>query len=511
MARLDGEIADALRAFASRTAIVSHSDQPPRSMTYAELAEHIGHWRGRLVRAGLRPGHILPLFTRRTPEAIALAFAVVLEGGACSWLHPKSQIPQLRRAVVECDAIGLVVDDAAAAVLRDATADDLAIVRPLSLSDPDDWSREHRAVSERAHGAAWVLYTSGTTGAPKGVRIAGDDLAARGRTEIDCFGLTPDDAVLCLLPFSFDVGINQLWSSLLAGATLHIADAWLRADVADVIGRARITGLSAVPSLWSIALKGLAPGELLFGEGSTLRYVTVSGGSLAPTAFEALSTGLGTRVDIHKTYGQSETFRSAIFVGAQRAEHRARLGSVGRAVPGVTLFTARDAETVAAPGEEGEVMHGGCGTMLGYLGDDALTREKLGRHAAATTPVIYTGDRGVLDEDGYLTLRGRSDMMIKSNGYRVYPKEVEDALAEHPGIVESAVFGVPDALAGERVIAVVTAQPSIDPHAVRAFAAQRLPDYMVPRQIAIWPQLPRTASGKPALSEIRERFLSRSK
>jgi acyl-coenzyme A synthetase/AMP-(fatty) acid ligase len=234
--------------------------------------------------------------------------------------------------------------------------------------------------------------------------------------------------------------------------------------------------------------------------------VTVSGGSLAPAAFDALAAGLGAHVDIHKTYGQSETFRSAMFLGAQRPEHRARLGSVGRAPPNVTVRVARDRDALAAPGKEGEVIHAGCGTMLGYLGDEALTRSKLARHAAVPDPVIYTGDRGVLDGAGYLTLRGRSDAMIKSNGFRLYPQEIEDVLAEHPQVVEAAVFGIPDANTGERVVAVVVAQPGTAAPELRTFVARRLPDYMVPRHIALWPRLPRTASGKPALAEIRERF-----
>jgi acyl-coenzyme A synthetase/AMP-(fatty) acid ligase len=482
MARLEDDVTRAFAAFSSRTAIVWHEDKPARAVTYAELAARVGHWRGELVRAGLRPGHIVPIFARRSPDAIALVIAVVLEGAAYAWLNPKCKPPQLQRAAGEC----------AASVITDA----------VLAAEPLAW----RADEARADGAACVLYTSGSTGAPKGVRIAGDDLVARARTEIDAFGLTPDDAVLCVLPFSFDVGANQLWSALLAGATLHVAAAWLRGDLADVIERAQITGLSAVPSIWSTALAGLAPDEWLFGERSTLRYVTISGGSLAPTAFTTLSARLGAHVDIHKTYGQSETFRSAIFLSAQRPEHRARIGSVGRAPAGVTLAIARDGDARADPGEEGEVIHAGCGTMLGYLADQALTRTKLGRHPAAPATVVYTGDRGVLDADGYLTLRGRADAMIKSNGFRVYPKEVEDALAEHPHVVEAAVFGIPDPYTGERVIAVVVARSGVEPRELRAFVAGRLPDYMVPRHIALWPRLPRTATGKPALSEIRERF-----
>jgi acyl-coenzyme A synthetase/AMP-(fatty) acid ligase len=146
--------------------------------------------------------------------------------------------------------------------------------------------------------------------------------------------------------------------------------------------------------------------------------------------------------------------------------------------------------------------------MLGYLGDEALTAAKLGRHASTgAQPVVYTGDTGYLDGDGYLYLAGRADAMIKTSGYRVYPAEIEDVLTRYPGVSEAVVFGVEDPRTDQRVVAVVVANDAVECGALRVFCSERLATYMTPRTIEKWPALPRTASGKPALAEVRRRYL----
>jgi acyl-coenzyme A synthetase/AMP-(fatty) acid ligase len=452
MTALGDELRRTLAENAARPCLVYEDADPPRVLTDAEVAALADTARARLAGAagargaGAGAGAIVAVGPERTPEALALALAALVEDVPFAWLPAR---------------------------------------RGAQLASIND------ALRAPADGAACVLFTSGSTGAPKGVRIAADDLLARARTEVDAFGVAGGDAQLALLPFGFDVGLNQLVGALLAGATLHLTDAWLRRDLARVVARAAIRGFSAVPSVWAAALDDPRDtGPLFDGAGAAaLRYVTVSGGSLPPATFDALARRLP-GVRIHKTYGQTETFRSTAQLDANA---RPDDGTVGTALPGVRV-------TIAA----GDVVHAGLGTMLGYLGDDALTRATL-RDGA-----VHTGDHGQLDAHGRLTLLGRDDDMIKTAGQRYYPREIEDVLARHDAVAEAVVFGVPDARLGERAVAVVVVRASAtaDPAALRRFVAAELPSHMVPSDVAVWPSLPRTPSAKPARRAIRDAWLA---
>jgi acyl-coenzyme A synthetase/AMP-(fatty) acid ligase len=351
-------------------------------------------------------------------------------------------------------------------------------------------------------GAACCLFTSGSTGTPKGVLIAGDDLAARAAAESEAFGLTPADRILNVLPFAFDVGLNQLLTSLLSGATLVILDSWMPADLLRAVERQRITGVSGVPAVWRDLMASGLPFD---GQQAhrTLRYVTVSGGSLSPSELDRLR-GLLAGVGIFKTYGQTESFRSTIL---RPDEIDARPGSVGRAFDGARVRVLDDAGAPCGPGETGEVVHSGLGVMMGYLNDaEAGTKRRPNPFAAESGEsdhAIWTGDAGFLDEAGFLYLKGRRDGMLKVSGNRFYADEVAAALASLPGVVDADVVGV-DALAVEtRVAAFVVTSVPLDETEIRRRLATRVASYMVPSSIVVLPALPRLANGKTDRVRLR--------
>ena len=513
-------LASALSASAAR-----HADRPailldgprPEVLRYDELFALVETRREQLRRIGVGAGQIVPLYTARTPQAIAVAIAALFEGAAFTFLNAKFRLPQLRLAVELARPSALIVDESALAALTPSEHEGLRALRPLWLGPADarrpsleSAAKRDAAPADHGLGVGAVVFTSGSTGAPKGVLISADDLLRRARTEIDGFELSELDRLLCLLPLSFDVALNQLISSLLCGAALHVSGAWMRGDLHDVIDASRITGISASPGVWSNAMRGVSASERLLGETPSLRYVTISGGSLSAAAFERLATQLAPHVAIHRTYGQSESFRSACFLRANAPEHVARRGSVGPAVPGTRVVIVRADGGLAATGELGQVVHIGDGTMLRYLGDEALTRDKLRVDDGLGATAVYTGDLGHLDAGGYLYLSGREDAMVKVAGFRVYPREIEEALATHPMVEQAVVFGVDDAWFGTRLVAVLVLRPGAETAAIRAWLTERVPSYMVPREVVAWDELPSTETGKPALQEIRERYVMRA-
>lgn len=347
------------------------------------------------------------------------------------------------------------------------------------------------------HAPAACLFTSGSTGVPKGVLVGRQDLLDRANAEVECFGLSESDVLLSVLPFSFDVGLNQLFASLVAGATLVILDSWMPVDILRVAAERGVTGISAVPSIWLDFLKA---GHRFDRAGAhrSLRYITVSGGDLKPAQLEALPA-LVDGVQIFKTYGQTEVFRPTCLLPAEFAEH---MRSVGRPFKHSKVYVVRDDGTLAAPGEHGEVVATGLGVMLGYL-DGADEQNKLrdnpfrGSEDTNAT-AIYTGDVGYVDGDGYLYLLGRRDAMLKIMGNRVYPGEVAAQLVALPGVEQAEVVGVERGEGGPRLYAfVVLDRYAPAPDELRRQMASRVPAYMVPAAVFTMEAIPRTASGKP--------------
>jgi len=330
-------------------------------------------------------------------------------------------------------------------------------------------------------------------------------LRARAAAEVDWFGLVPQDVLLSVLPFSFDVGLNQLLSALLSGCSLVLMDSWLPADILRAVAQYKVTGISGVPAVWSDMLNA----KMLFQTGhdasppgahASLRYFTLSGGDL-PRQLLLRLPELAPGVGIFKTYGQSEAFRAA---SLRPQEFAVRPTSVGRAFTGVRLYIVRPDASLCGPGEEGEIVHSGLGVMLGYLGADAEQKQKLRPNPFSgpndpSSLAIFTGDLGHLDAEGYLFVKGRRDAMLKVTGNRVYPREVVEQILAAGGVQEAEVVGLKTDDGTTYLVAFV-----VQPHGaartsndLRREWATRLPTYMMPRWAVALERIPRTANGKP--------------
>lgn len=233
------------------------------------------------------------------------------------------------------------------------------------------------------------------------------------------------------------------------------------------------------------------------GAHASLRFLTVSGGDLAPAQHARLPE-LARGVQVFKTYGQTEAFRIA---SLPPEHHRERPTSIGKALPGGHLYVTRPDLTLAEPGEIGEVVHTGVGTMLGYL--DGADAEKLRPNPwrGERDPnelAIFTGDLGQLDEQGFLQLVGRRDDMVKISGNRVYPSEVKALIAALPDVATAEVVAV--RLEGRVELAAfvaLRAQAAAGADELRRALQERAPSYMVPTLLLVRHDLPRTESGKP--------------
>jgi acyl-CoA synthetase (AMP-forming)/AMP-acid ligase II len=308
-----------------------------------------------------------------------------------------------------------------------------------------------------------------------------------------------------LLPFSFDVGLNQLMSALVSGARLVILDSWLPTDILNAIATQEITGISGVPSIWLSLLKARKPIDRE-GPHAALRYLTISGGDMEVEQLQRFAAS-APGVAIYKTYGQTESFRSTALLPAELA---ARPTSVGKPFATAKVYIVRPDGTRAGTGERGEVVHTGLGVMLGYLNGSSVDAKRrcnpfLGPDDASPF-AIFTGDQGHLDEQGFLFLAGRQDDMVKVAGNRVHLAELSAEMARVPGVFAAEAVSVPVDGADPLLAVFVLpehADAGLTTQVLGAEAARRLPTYMLPRLIELRASFPLTASGKPDRQALR--------
>jgi acyl-CoA synthetase (AMP-forming)/AMP-acid ligase II len=293
--------------------------------------------------------------------------------------------------------------------------------------------------------------------------------------------------VFVVLPFHYVYGKSLLNTHVAAGGSVVIENRFLFPQRAlDHLDESAATGFSGVPSTFAILLNrsNLADRNL-----PHLRYVTQAGGAMAPELQRRLIDALpGKQVFI--MYGATEA--SARLSYLEPADLRRKMGSIGKAIPGVTLRVLRDDHTEADVNEVGELVAAGPNIMEGYWNDPDATLAVLDEHG------YHTGDLGRRDEDGFLVVVGRSREMIKSGAHRVAPKEIEEVLLEHPHVHEAAVVGIPDEILGESIAAFVSARPGRRPDVrdILNWCRTKLPPHKVPGDVRVLDEFQRNAAGK---------------
>jgi acyl-CoA synthetase (AMP-forming)/AMP-acid ligase II len=495
-----------------------------RSVSYGELHGLVSVAMRMLVASHGESGFV-PIFMQRSIAGIATAIAASCLGKRFVFLNPRLRLPQIRSSLQRLGNPTLVADGASLAALRPAALPpELLAELRLLLLHLDPLPRSHdklatmlatRCLSFAAEDLGTVqtakeptaghadaggccLFTSGSTGESKGVLIAADDMMGRAREEVAAFELTADDRILNLLPFSFDVGLNQIYSSIIAGAELVLGPSWLPRDIHNAIADLDVTGVSGVPTIWGDYMAGG------FGLGRSakhrrLRYITVSGGSLSPEKYQNLREA-APGVAVIKTYGQTEAFRTTALLPIHPESKR---HSVGAAFGNVRTVIVDEQLVPCAPGTVGEVIHAGLGTMEGYLAGPS-PEKIVDLRAAVDAPemarAVRTGDLGYLDRDGFLHLKGRRDAMIKLHGNRVYPEEVAAMIQTLDGVHEAVVLAIRENSNFEEpvLVAFVAMGGSApgDPAGFHRQLAGLLPGFMIPAKVRFMPALPRTISGK---------------
>ncbi|CUX44149.1 MULTISPECIES: AMP-binding protein [Agrobacterium] len=467
-----------------------------KSLSYHDFAEAATRCAAALQQAGAERGDRIVIFLPRGLEECWAIFGVSMASCVFVPVNTLLKAQQIRHIVRDCGA-KIVISSAAMADELNAALEDLAEVTVLLAEDIDSRPAEPAKTSTAiGEDLAAILYTSGSTGSPKGVMLSHRNLLAGARIVRTYLDITGKDRILSLLPFSFDYGLNQLLTAVEQGAATIISTFRLGDDIVRDLRDHAITGLAGVPTVWAILTRA-AP-SLARTPLPNLRYVTNSGGRVPQETVKALREKLPD-TKIYLMYGLTEAFRST-FLPPDEIDRRPT--SIGKAIPECEIFIVTAEGQRAKPGEPGILVHRGPTVSLGYWNRPEDTAKVLRPHpfipaSRGGETVCYSGDLAVEDEDGFFSFVARNDAMIKSSGYRISPTEVEESLMSTGLFREVAVIGLPDPFAGEKVHAVATAaNENIDVSAALKKAAEMLAPFMIPRAIELVEQLPITANGK---------------
>lgn len=462
-----------------------------RFVGYGELATRSEAVASALAGSGVEPGDRVAVMLRRGADAAAAFFGVLATGAVAVIVNDL-----LRPRQIE-----YILEHSGAAILL--TADEIMDRLPRALSTPADLldvKRLPRGKSfEPVHrvdaDVAGIVYTSGSTGLPKGVTLSHANLWAGADAVVYYLGLGGDDRIASLLPFSFDYGLNQLLCSARTGAALVIERSPVPHRIVQSLRQHEVTVLAAVPPLWLqlLGVEGFQREPL-----PALRLMTNSGGRLPTRAVRALRT-CQPQAELVLMYGLTEAFRST-YLPPEKVDDKPN--SIGVSIPGAEIIVLNDGLDPCGPGEVGELVHRGPTVALGYW-DDAEATGRVFRPnplraggAPDAERVVFSGDLVYQDADGDLFFVGRRDKMIKTLGYRVSPDEVADVLHGSGEVAEAAVTSEPDELRGARIVAYVVLAPGGDLSRLEAFVADEMPRYMQPARIEVRAELSRTSSGK---------------
>jgi acyl-CoA synthetase (AMP-forming)/AMP-acid ligase II len=472
---------------------IFHRDQV---CSHRELARRVEQTAVQFLHLGMQPGDIGAIVGDNSIQWVVWYLALMrcaavpmpLPGGdSVRSTHSAFQKPRLRLVLVQekyADKVAAICNDRSA--VQCMTEADFGTLPDMSL--PMSWP-----TVDPVRTPAVLLLTSGTTGDPKAVRLSHANIQANARSIISYLQLNTDDRMMVVLPFSYCYGLSLLHTHLHSGGSVVLNNLFMfPAKMLDELAARDCTGFAGVPSTYQILLRKTDLARRHFPH---LRHVQQAGGRLAQSLIQELRQALPRHARVFVMYGATEATARLTYLPPERLDEK--LGSIGVPIPDVRIKVCDEQGHERPAGETGELVASGPNIALGYDDDhDKSHRLRDGK--------LYTGDLGYVDADGYFWLVSRKADFIKSFGFRINPREIEDVIVELPQVLEVAVVGINDEEAGEAIAAVVVPAPDqlLTTEMVHQHCLKHLPNHKVPQFLEIRDELPKSWAGKVLRSKI---------
>lgn len=477
-------------------------------LTYADVYEQASRLAGAMRRAGVRRGDRVACLIGNSPQMVSFMAACSICGAIAVTLNTMSTQTELVRIFHDCKPVAVFVH---AAYQKNMPLQSLpesirlkVLLTVNAASDAGaDWLIFDRFLNDAPallpdanlphDDAAIMIYSSGTTGMPKGIVLSHQGVVDNAFAASEVLGYRPDDRLLTLLPLfsSFGFAFDFL-HVLLNRCSVVLMPRFDEKRSVELIERHKVTFLAGVPTMFA---RIFDPANLADHDVSSLRMIDVGGGPVSLRLKQMIQDEAG--ITVIESYGLTEISPVAT---AQRPTAFVRTSSCGAPLPGFEVKVVDEHGTPVQPGMPGELLFRSHTFMLGYWGQPELTAAALGGGW------LHTGDVGTVDDAGEVHIMDRTKDMIVSNGFNVYPKEVENCIADVQGVQAVAVVGVKDEIRGENIHAFVVPRQgaSLDSRALLEHCARHLSRYKVPRAVTLIDSLPLTASGKVQRFRLRE-------
>jgi acyl-CoA synthetase (AMP-forming)/AMP-acid ligase II len=462
-------------------------------VTYSSLGDQVERLAAALQSLGIGRGDRVAMALPNGVELIATFFAVTATAATAAPLNPAYTTDEFRFYLEDIEAKALIVpprggEQARAAAPRGALILEASVTPhgEVQLAAARASAFPRRQDIAAPEDVALFLHTSGTTSRPKGVPLSHVNLLASAGNVAATYALTPDDVSLCVMPLFHVHGlVASTLATLRTGGTVVVPPRFSASAFWPTVKAHRATWYTAVPTIHHVLLARAEEDQAPAPGTSGLRFIRSCSSSLAP----ATMAGLEARFDcpVLEAYGMTEASHQMTSNPLPPGERRA--GSVGCGT-GVQVAIMDDAGNLLPPGVQGEVVIQGPNVTRGYHNNPEANA------AAFTKGWFRTGDQGVMDAVGYLTLVGRLKELINRGGEKISPREIDEALLTHPAVAEAVCFGVPDVKYGEEVAAAVVLRGEATGEELLAHCRERLAAFKAPKKIYVVTQIPRTATGK---------------
>ncbi len=494
--RLSDAFGDAVRRFADHPALITGK----RTFCYAELGAQSRRIASHL-RADVqyRPGDRVAMILDNGPEFIAAYFGILAAGGTVVPLPPNIEPSRLARITGLCEASKVFTTERIVRRRPECAGGANCTTLDLTATRTDNESSwERHDTTEQA--PAMIMFTSGSSGDPKGVILSDGNILANTESILRYLPITRDDRALALLPFYHAFGHSILQTHLLTGATLIVdGNMAFPSTIVDALGRHHATSFSAVPEGFYTLL---SMSDLRDHKLPHLRYMSVAGGRLKPRAVGDMARTI-TPAEFFVMYGQTEASARLAYLPPELAQTHS--DSIGKAIPGVELRVMTADGREASVSETGELCARGANVMAGYWNDPAGTNHVL------QEGWLHTGDLACRDAQGLFYVKARKNDLVKVQGFRVHPREVEDAISQY--FSELRVIVVPYEHQGATRLALFGITPMTDPtiaDQLRRVCARELPRHKRPSLIEVLAQAPLNASMKLDRAALRRRATVRA-